>query len=142
VARSSEPLENFIDDFLASFAKRRKAIKYQLRELSVERVVERDLDGESRKLEILLIPLMPRTRIEVSAWEDRWISVSASRSSKEGWRWLYSHQGRLLGGLGGRGLVVAIEESISAAHSANAGSTSHFERIWTPILAAGPRPLP
>ena len=141
MARPSEPLDDFIEDLLAALARRRKAIKYQLRELSIERVVERGLDGETRKLEIVLTPFTPRTLIEVFAWEDRWISVSASRSSKEGWRWTYTHHGRLLGGLGGRGLVGAIEESISAAHSANDGSTDHFKRLWTPILAVGPRPL-
>jgi len=143
MARAVAPPADFIDDLLDSVARRRKALKHRLREISVERVADRVEDVERRKLEITLTKLGPYSPvIQIFAWDDRWIWVEVSQVSKLAeFRWAYSNQGRLVGGLGGRQLVEAAEATIAAGYQLTRDQIGRFDDIWKPILAAGPQPV-
>lgn len=141
MARASVPPADFIDDLLVSIAKRRKAIKHKVLGISVERVADRVEDVERRKLEITFTKWGPNHRvIQIFAWDDRWIWVEVSQSSKSAeFRWTYSLQGRLIGGLGGRRLVEAAEATIEAGYQLTRDQIGRFDDVWKPILAAGPQ---
>lgn len=141
MARAVPPPADFIDDLLLSIAKRRKALKHQLRAISVERVADRVEDVERRKLEITFAKWGPhRPLIQIFAWDDRWIWVEVSQASKVAeFRWTYTNRGRLVGGLGGRQLVEAAEATTAAGDELTRDRIGKFDDIWKPILAAGPQ---
>jgi hypothetical protein len=143
MARAAVPPADFIDDLLLSLARRHKALKHKLRAISVERVADRVEDVERRKLEIIFTNWgSPSAVIEIFAWDDRWISLEVSQSSKSAELcWTYASRGRLIGGLGGRRLVEAAEATIAACYEMTRARLGRFNDIWKPILAAGPQPV-
>ena len=78
--------------------------------------------------------LLPRARLRLEAWPDRWVQFDARQASKKGWVWQFAAEGRLVGGHGPVKLVTTIEASIAAA-----GAPIALGAIWDPILAKGPR---
>lgn len=128
----------FLEDLLASLRKRRKALRHQVRDLSIERIVERSEGGDRGKLEIACVA-SGRARLRLFAWEDRWVWFDARCGSKDGWVWQFTRDGRLLAAEPGRGLVEAMERSIAAAFELTPEGLSRLEDIWTPLLARGPR---
>jgi hypothetical protein len=144
--RSPDPLRKrprsaFLANVLLSLRKRRKAVSHQVRTIEVEKVLERTDGTELEKLEIECITLHPRpTKVRVFVWEDRWVWVDArSRVGSKGWAWEFTTQGRAAGGVDGRGLVQALEASISAASPVEPDNAGALGAVWEPVLAAGPR---
>jgi hypothetical protein len=133
---SASPKSAFLTDTLAALSKRRKALRHKLRHISVERVLERTEGNEWEKLEVSCEALGPRLRLFV--WQDRWVFVDARTPTKEGWAWEFTTQGRLVGGVEARALVAALEATIEASFLE---SSAALERVWTPLLATGPRPV-
>lgn len=124
----------FLVGVLAAVAKRRKAIRHKVRSIAVERVLERTHAQEHEKLEI--VSEVGRARLRLFVWDDRWVFVDARAPTKrDGWAWEFSYEGRLVGD-DARALICAFEESIDAAHTQ---SGEAMERVWKPLLAAGPR---
>ena len=130
---SKQPKSEFLADTLRCLAKRRKAIRHKVRDIAVEKVLERTGRGEREKLEIACTG--PALRLFV--WDDRWVFIDARTLVKDkGWTWEFTDQGRLVGGADGRGLVAALEETIEAVSSQ---SSAALKQIWKPLLASGPR---
>lgn len=130
----ASPASNFLAGVAIALDKRRKAIRYSLRNLKVESCEERLSDEEPDKLEIT--GKLGRTNLRLFVWEDRWVFVDARTPMKgDGWAWESTHEGRLTAG-DAQVLVNALEASIAAA---SGQSSDEFERVWKPLLATGPR---
>ena len=141
---SKPPRNEFLTDVLFSLAKRRRAIRYHVRDFAVEKVLERTDGEEVEKLEVdctLLTPCSTTARLFV--WEDRWVWVDARsvNEGKRGWAWQFTTQGRATGGLDGRKLVEVFEASIAAASRVHDDNAQILRDMWKPLLAAGPKPI-
>lgn len=128
----------FFAEVREALRKRGKAIKHQNPKVSIERVVERTDGAEWEKLEIECPYYGKTTRLTLHVWQDRWILVDARRSSKAGWVWEFRTEGRLLGGQSARALVGLFEASLGAGHW-DTEAPAKLERIWSNILATGPK---
>ena len=131
----SPPTESpFLRGILDGLSKRRKAIRYKVRQISVEKVRERTGSEEREKLEITCEGNAQKLRLFL--WDDRWVFVDARISSKQGWAWEFTYQGRWMGIADARVLVAALEQSIEAS---SLGDSAKLEGVWRPLLAQGPR---
>ena len=130
------PLKNiFLADVGSALAKRRKAIRHKVRNIAVEKLVERSDGYEGEKIEVELTVAGQSFRLHI--WEDRWTFIDARRPEKgTGWAWEFTRQGRLVGGVDARALVELLEQSIEAA---TLQSSAALEGLWAPLLATGPR---
>ena len=52
--------------------------------------------------------------LRLAVWDDRWVWVDARRSSKSGWVWESTTEGRFVSAGGARDLVAHAEETLSA----------------------------
>ncbi|MEM7779834.1 MAG: hypothetical protein AAF697_05520 [Pseudomonadota bacterium] len=79
-------------------------------------------------------------RLQVTIWSDRMVEAQACEPGQyKGWKFTYDIYGRVVGDVGGRELVAAIEASLSAMFEITQANTSKLERIWSPLLAQGPK---
>jgi len=131
----------FVEDLRLSLRKRQKAIKHRLRAFDIERLVDRSDERALHGLGIDCTILAPRTMVRLEAWDNRWVWFDARQGSKEGWRWFYTHEGRMFGDDGGRRLVGALEASFGAAQDAVHSGRMTFAAIWEPLLAQGPEEM-
>lgn len=133
---SSTTLSPFLTDLAVALDKRRRAIRYKVRDLRIEKGNDRLSADEPDKLEVT--GKVGPAKLRVFVWEDRWVFVDARTPTKrEGWSWESTHEGRLIGG-DAEVLVSALEASIDAARSQ---SSDDLSRLWKSLLASGPRPL-
>ena len=129
----------FILDVLDSLKRRGKALKHRNATPTIERFIElRDDEAEER----VEITFKPRNRqiLALTIWCDRWVSIRASEAIPQaGWKFQYTHSGRLLGAEGGRDLVEATEASLTAMYELDDGNISRLDIIWRSLLANGPQ---
>jgi hypothetical protein len=134
---------NFPRTLNEAFATRRRAIRFVGGQL--ESVVTRDIaDSRGRELERGETTLTFRVDgrsviVRVHAWEDRWLWVDARHSSKRGWMWEFTSQGRFLPAAGARGVVTKVEAMMRAAHLPPADVPRSMSAIWERTLASGPK---
>jgi hypothetical protein len=129
----------FLDDVQLAIASRRKPLRYKVRGLEVQR----SADGESEKLAIeCMLQGIQRTVVRLLVWPDRWIWIDARQSSKAGWIWQFTTEGRLRGGLPAATLSQALEDSLAAAHAGSQASSEELRKLWEPLLARGPQAMP
>jgi hypothetical protein len=114
----------FINDVLDALRKRQKAIKYKVRDIGCEKVIERQ-EADREKLEIT-IHTSERAAIRLFIWDDRWA-----------WQW--TTDGRVMGSIDGQIMVSSLEQSIDAAAAVGSNGTSTFADVWSTKLARGPR---
>jgi hypothetical protein len=142
--RSIPRFENeFLEDVADSLRKRLKAISHQASRIDGQKVYETVGSAKEEKFEIYLAKTSSRNgpRIRVNVWADRWISVDAREPSPKGvkgWLWEWTTEGRLMGGLGGKEIVQALEAGISSLYQIDKDRVHKFDEIWRPILARGP----
>lgn len=130
----------FIAEVQEVLRKRGKPIRYRKSDISIERVIERT-DGEEReKLEIECPFHGMTTQLKVHLWYDRWIRIYAGRSSKAGWVWQYTTEGRLLGDRSARDFVRLFENSLAAGNW-DEQAPARLETLWKPVLATGPKAI-
>jgi hypothetical protein len=128
----------FLEEVLFALGRRRKAIRYRVRDLDVQRTTDED----SEKLSIECKPMgVQRTIVRLFVWPDRWIWIDARKSSKNGWVWQFTMDGRLAGGLAAEDLIKALEGSISASQPVKDAAEKGLDKLWKPLLAQGPRPI-
>ena len=134
---------NFPHTLNEAFAARRRAIRFIGARL--ESVVAPDgADSRGHELErgetMLAFRVDGRSVIlRVHAWQDRWLWVDARHSSKRGWTWEFTAQGRFLPAAGARAVVAKVEEMLRAAHLPPADVPRSMAVIWARTLAAGPK---
>lgn len=140
-------LPSFNDPFLESIrfslSKRSKTLKHNTQGFSCERVWEADEESKIEKIEIEfdLYDDSRGTAVRLSAWEDGWLWIDAYALKKNGRRWEWSYEGRLLGEFNGRDVIAALEDTINTASFRKAGKTDDFTEIWHKMLARGPAPV-
>ena len=125
----------------------RKRSKALSREGKVECIpVKEIVDG--KESELGRTDLTIRYRVEgalvqlaVHAWGDRWVWVDVRRSSKAGWVWQYTNEGRFISPGGARGLVELIEKTIGCSYLEASDVSRAIAAIWSKCLAVGPRPV-
>jgi hypothetical protein len=136
-----QPYAPFLIDVVDALRKRSKALKFRVKSLICDRVIERKGDDEVEKIELTITPHQDRakTQIRLHFWEDRWIWIDIRRSEKIGWQWRWGNDGRLTGEFEGRDIVVAIEKTIDQTNSITAETVSELDEIWRALLARGPK---
>lgn len=78
-------------------------------------------------------------QLRVHAWGDGWVWVDVRRSSKAGWVWEYTSEGRFISPKGARGLVECVESTIGASFLAASEVPRAIAHVWFTSLAVGPR---
>jgi len=115
--------------------KRRKAIKYRVKKIEFQKIIEKGAESSNtKKLEITITPCS-RVVIRLFVWDDRWVWIDARRSSKNGWLFEWTSSGRVLQE-SARNLVSTLEQSISYAV---ASEDNKLNNIWDKMLHRGPR---
>jgi hypothetical protein len=76
-----------------------------------------------------------RISIRLIVWGDRWVWIDARRSSKSGWVWESTNEGRFISEGGARDLVTYAEATLSAAHLPAADVARAIAAIWSKSLA-------
>lgn len=128
---------DFLNIMIASVRKRSKSIKHKVRQYSFIKVIEKNEGEEIEKLEIQFILPINNATIRIYLWEDRWIWIDIRESSKQGWKFEWSKEGRI----GDKDVIdirQAIESTISLSSSLHAGLSKEFERCWSQIALGGP----
>jgi hypothetical protein len=131
---SATALGPFLTDVAVALEKRRKAIRHKVRDLRIERAVDRLSADEPDKLEVSA--KVGSAKLRMFVWEDRWVFVDARTPTKvEGWLWESTQEGRLIGG-DVQVLVSALEASVDATRGQ---SSDDLSCLWDSLLAKGPR---
>jgi hypothetical protein len=134
---------DFLEDVAYGLRKRRKAISRMFSLVECYKVYETFHGRKEEKLELHIDENTSRRSpgLRLFAWVDRslWIDARAiSDKGKKGWKWTWTAEGRLVGGLSGCNLVSAIEQSSRLLHGMDGSQTGRFDEIWNPLLARGP----
>ena len=83
-----------------------------------------------------------RISIRLIVWGDRWVWIDARRSSKSGWVWESTNEGRFTSEGGARDLVTYAEATLSAVHLPTADVPRAIAAIWSKSLATKSPPGP
>lgn len=143
MTRSAPPTPEFTSEFLAdvwaALGRRRKAIRYRVRGVTIAAVVGGAAGEDRERIEVECpISRAPNTSLRFDLWHDRWCRIDARSSRKgKGWAWEFSSEGRPL--LSAAGIVAALEASIAAASPVETAPAERLEEIWKLIMARGPR---
>ena len=137
---------DFSQSALEAFRKRSKALARRgaaLECLPVKEIV----DGRESERARIDVGLSFRdggssVSFRIHVWSDRWVWVDARRSSKSGWTWEFTREGRFSGIDGARGLVELAEKSMDASFLSNEDVSPALSRLWTKHLATGPKRAP
>ena len=114
--------------------KRRKAIKYQVKNSEFQKVIEKEINKpDTEKLEITL-DLRNHIVLRLFVWEDRWIWVDVRKSSKKGWLFEWEMSGRALQG-SARIIVSTLEKSFFFSKTSD---VTGLNKIWNKVLHKGP----
>ena len=134
------PKNEFLLDFVESIKKRNKTLKYRASSIKCDRVLVREEGVETEKIELILELSHSNGYLPFSiyAWEDRWIWVDIRLMEHRRWVWSWAFEGRLLGNLGGKTVINAIERTIEASFEMSSVNTTKFDEIWSVMLARGP----
>jgi hypothetical protein len=83
-----------------------------------------------------------RIFLRIHIWDDRWVWIDARRSSKSGWVWEFTREGRFTSPAGARGVVANAEATMDAAFLSADQVPNAMSAIWSKSLATGPRLVP
>jgi hypothetical protein len=130
----------------SALERRRKSIGNRTSKFLIQKVFEQTAEGRFEKLEAEVRTRSSRHSpvFRIYVWEDRLLWLDARASSKSGWEWSWTSEGRLVGGLGGRETASEIERTIDILRIVSPDRTTAFEEVWAPMIAKGPaevRPL-
>jgi hypothetical protein len=129
---------DFLNAIVASVRKRSKSIKHKVRKYSFTKVIEKNGSEEIEKLEIQFILPVNNATIRIYLWEDRWMWIDIRESSKQGWMFDWSKEGRI-GGKNSIDIRQAIESTITLSSSLRDGRSRDFEACWSQIALGGPK---
>jgi hypothetical protein len=128
---------------LAAFKKRSKALSRSGSTLECTPVKE-IVDGresERGRTDVTIDYRVDAARVtlRIHAWGDRWVWIDARRSSKAGWVWEFTAEGRFVASNGAREFVERAEATISASYLPDTEVSAAMRAIWLKCLATGPR---
>lgn len=120
---------------------RRKSWKHKGASISFDDIAK-DADGYRRlQFEARSNSRRSKSILQVYFWEDRWIWIDARESSKTGWKWEWSSEGRVAPDKWGKHLAKKIEDSFELSSYAGDRVLDQLEHQWSTYLATGPRRL-
>ena len=76
-----------------------------------------------------------------SAWPDRQIWLDARCSTKKGWAWEWTYDGRLLGSVDPPNVIKALEATLDPLQQMDNSRTHELSKPWIRLLAKGPQPV-
>jgi hypothetical protein len=135
---------DFVSEFAFALHKRAKAIKHRGVKIESQRVkeIKNGVESPIARLDVkLTYRIEQRVTLTVAVWPDRWIWVDARRSSKRGWLWASTLEGRFLARAGAPDLVRHIEATLDASHGPHDHVPHKIAAVWAGSLAHGPREL-
>jgi len=139
IPNSGDP---FINAFLDSLKRRRKAFKHKSSSITCERVLV-DVDKKRlEKIELTIKPLHSHVKSSplcVDIWEDRWIELSFSGWKEGTWDWSWIKEGTVLPTATGKLLINTIERTISTSFEMNKDNIGKFDRLWQSLIAMEPQ---
>ena len=138
--RTKPSVADFSQEVLTAFRRRSKAISHKgatLHAIPVKEIV----DGRESKLSRSDVELIyridsARVMLRIHTWADRWVWVDARRSSKSGWVWESTSEGRFSSPGGARDLVAYAEATLSAAHLSATDAPQAISAIWSKCLTS------
>jgi hypothetical protein len=133
---------NFPHALQDAFLARRRAIRVHNAQLETAVLLDR-ADARGRELERGETTLAFRVDgrgvlIRVHAWEDRWVWLDARHSSKAGWIWQFTAQGRLVKSPRTPAVISRVESMMRAAYLPPTEVPRAMAAIWVHCLAPGP----
>lgn len=133
------PSDETLKEVYESVRRRSKAIRHRGGTLTYARVIERENECETEKLEFSYRSNRAKTSpvIRMYVWSDRWVWIDARKSAKRGWEWEWTGEGRVFGPSIGQFLTKAFENSISEMTRNNENTASNIEVIWNSLLSDG-----
>jgi hypothetical protein len=126
----------FTEDVLASLKRRSKAIKHRGALVAFDRLKEVDAGTERKSNRMDVKVSYAAVNLRVVTWDDRWVWMDVRRSSKRGWIWSVTTEGRFVGVNGAPDLVQSIEATLDMAHEQD--PRSRIASLWKAQLAQGP----
>jgi len=143
VSRRPKADTDFAQAVLDAFRKRSKAIS-RLAARPECTPVKEVINGRESQLGRTDIEIRYQLRgawvdLRFHVWGDRWVWVDARSSSKSGWVWEFTIEGRFISPGGARDLVARAEETISASYKSTDDIPQAMSAIWATCLATGPQ---
>jgi hypothetical protein len=128
----------FLSDFVIGLVKTMKTVKRGFRRIDIGPTRDPEYDMEVFDLTFWRRGTGAGLRIHLKVWQDRWVWIDARESSKKGWKWFRTFDGRLAGGMTGSELLNAVllfNEMLPPAEQ-KVDSSATF---WTETVLRGPR---
>jgi hypothetical protein len=124
-------------DFHSALKKRSKSLKKKFKVINFSTEFDDKFSGMELANLTLQKLISPKSKtIRMKVWSDRWVWVDARESSKTGWQWKFSAEGRFPGNARWEDLVYSLEETGAVLSDSE---KENIEKIWSRILAKGPR---
>ena len=134
--------EDYLQQVETVLLKRAKAIRYGGAEFNWHRVATAGAseDEPSRvQIDITYRVDSRPVRLRAVVWNDRWCWLDARRSTKTGWSWSATLEGRFVGKGGAGTLIRKIEETMDITFKRNEHLPSLITKAWQSVLAQGPK---
>lgn len=128
----------FLEELSIAYRKRRKSLSHRASSADLAKTYELVETERMERLEIYL-PNYDKVVLRLHAWPDRSIWLDARRSSKQGWVWSWTHEGRLLRSHGAKEVIEALEETLDTLFEMNSLRTQELSGPWNALLAQGPK---
>jgi len=134
------PESPFLSELAEGLKKRRKSLSHGGGSITCERVQDRSEGVEREKLEVVFKrrPNIRSVSVRLFVWSDRWAWIDAREPTKNGWKWEWAAQGRLLGPDVGVRLAMAFQSTVTLSKAANSSIADELTQLWSPLLAKGP----
>ncbi|MGA7713873.1 MAG: hypothetical protein WCA81_18415 [Rhizomicrobium sp.] len=130
----------FLEGLAFAFRKRRKSLSHRASGAECVKVYELVGDERMERLEIYL-PKYGKVMLRLHAWPDRKIWLDARQSTKKGWAWAWTREGRLLGSSGAPEAIAALETTFDRLFEMTSSRTNELSEPWATLIANGPKPV-
>ena len=145
MSKAPDQTDDFSKTVLAAFTKRAKAIKRSGATIEIVTVKEifdgRESDAGRTDVSIAYRVQAARTKLRIIAWGDRWVWIDARQSSKTGWVWQCTMDGRSMPVHDAREFVALAEKTITATYLPTEAVSQTIRELWQKYLAKGPREI-
>src|SRR5262245_21939179 len=104
---------SWISDVLDGLRRRSRALKHKTHSVECDRVFEEAAGKRTERVDITFRKSRSSQGFVLRAkiWQDRWTWIDVRAGGRIGWKFEWTTEGRAAGGLSGRALLEAIEET-------------------------------
>lgn len=126
------------EEVTSALKNRSKALKYKFRHIELTFGKDESPKPSLNWLEVTFWRSRHSTspRISLKIWEDRWSIIDSREGGRSGWKWEHTFEGRLVGNLTGREVILSVEE-FDKLLSGDSDS-SQLSQFWRDKLLTGP----